>query len=125
MNAPLPRPTRTVVTPVHGHKVVLKEWITGAEREYIEAPMFQAVQVKPQVAGRDARMDIASINVQQLVEQSGNREIETFVVSVDDSAENVLDAVKGMHEDDTAFVREAIKEIASKKKESSTTAESA
>jgi hypothetical protein len=122
---PKPRPTTVITTPIQRHEVVLKDWITGREREYIDAPMLDAVKTKPQFNGKS--IDLESIHIRQCMEQSENREIETFVVSVDGSTEKVIDSVKDMHEEDTAFVRQAIKDLtdSSKKKDLSVTGESA
>lgn len=113
-------PTKTIETPRGKHKVEIKEWITGKDREYINEPMYSAVQTKTSNIGGKPDMQIGNIDIKSFITESGHREITTFVVSVDGVKEKVLEAVLGMHEDDTAFVKEQI-EAVSKKKETPTT----
>lgn len=107
-------PTKTIETPIGKHKVEIKEWITGKDREYINEPMYTAVQTKPTVAGGKADVAFGNFDVNKYISESAHREIETFVVSVDGSKEKVLDAVLNMHESDTEFVKAEIGKTAKK-----------
>lgn len=113
-------PTKTVITPIGKHKVEIKEWLTGREREFVNEPMFNAVKPKASMVGGKPDIDMGQFDVKGYMKESAHREIETFVVSVDGVKEKVLDLVLGMHEDDTEFVKTSIEAI-SKKKDTPTT----
>lgn len=116
MNAP----TKTITTPFSKQTVVLKEWITGADREYIEGSFLSGIDAKPRVHGKDVSMDIQKIDVEKFTKSTKQRAIEKFVVSVDDVTTDVVAAVMNMHEDDTAYVLEIIDESSKKKAKEST-----
>lgn len=102
----------TIETPVGKNKVEMKPWITGAESEYINAPLMESFTVTPNVEGKTADMskiDMSKISVMN------HRMIEKFVVSVDGKTDKVLDAVLSLHEDDTEFIYAKIAELRKKK----------
>lgn len=107
--------TRTIETPVGKHKVEIREWISGRQREYINEPMYSAVDTSTKVEGGKVNVGFPKVDVRQFITESEHREIETFVVSVDGKAEKVLDLVLDMNEEDTAFVKSEISKIAKKK----------
>lgn len=107
------RPTVSITTGFGKHVVVLREWLIGSEREYIKQPLLGAVEIQPKIMGKHTSMEVGKIDIEKLMTESDHREITTFVVSVDGSTENILDAVMNMHEDDTAEIQAYIK---SKKK---------
>jgi hypothetical protein len=108
------RPTREIETPVGKHKVLIKTWITGREREHIQEPIFGAINMTPRQVGANVNMEMQKMDMARMVSESGHRELSTFVVSVDGKSENVLDTILDMHEDDVAFIKA---EIAAKKNE--------
>lgn len=107
--------TTIIETPFSKNKVEIKDWLTGAEREYIEEPLMKAVEAKPKMQGKEAGFEMGNFDVGTFFKDSDHREIETFVVSVDGNTENILDTVLSMHEDDTDFVKKYIKSLAKKK----------
>lgn len=111
-------PTKTIETPFSKHKVALKEWITGEAREYINAPLMKAVDAKPKMKGANIDFEMEKFDMNAFVTESDHREIETYVVSIDDETKDILKTVLSMHEDDTDFIKKAIKDL-SKKKEAS------
>jgi hypothetical protein len=108
-------PTKIIETPVGKHKVEIKEWITGRDREYINEPMYNAVQTKPRVIAGKPDVEFGKFDVQGFITESGHREIEKFVVSIDGNKEKVLEAVLDMHESDYEFIKDAIEAIGKKK----------
>lgn len=108
------QPTRIIETPVGKHKVEIKEWITGRDREYINEPMYTAVNTKPTVVAGKPDVSFGNFDVNKYLTESSHREIETFVVSVDGKKEKVLDAVLNMHEQDTEFVKAEIDKTSKK-----------
>lgn len=109
------RPTVTVTTPRGKHEVKIKEWLTGREREHVNAPLYESVT--PEMGAMEKMDDIklGKMNVAKFMTESGHREIETYVISVDGKTENILDTILDMHEDDTKFVRGEIAKVAKKK----------
>lgn len=108
-------PTQTIQTPQGKQTVVIKEWITGRDREYIESAMLSGLSAKPVMAGKDSTMDIGKMNMETLINETKHRAIEKFVVSVDGVTEKVVDIVLDMHEEDTDFIMSAIDALGKKK----------
>lgn len=104
--------THKITTPVGKAEVEIKSWITGREAEYIDELMYEAVAVKADMTGK---ADIGSIDLKKIISETTHRKIETFVVSVAGSKENILNSVLDMHEDDYQFVVASIDEQRKKK----------
>ena len=104
--------THKITTPVGKAEVEIKSWITGREAEFIDELMYEAVAVKADVAGK---ADIGNVDLKKIIADTNHRKIETFVVSVGDSKENILDTVLSMHEDDYKFILDSIDEQRKKK----------
>ena len=96
-------PTQKITTP-SGIEIEIKEWITGAEAEHIDAALYAGVDMKPDRAGE---MHFGKFNGQAITDQT-HREIETFVVSVAGKTEGILEAVTGLPEDDYEFIKAEI-----------------
>lgn len=111
-------PIKTITTPKGNVEVKIKEWITGRDREYIEAGMFSSISAKPRISQQTADMDIDKVNMEKMMTETKHRAIKSYVVSVGAEAdkEKILDAVLGLHEFDTAFILEQI-DLLSKKNE--------
>jgi len=107
------RPTKEIVTPVQNKKVILKEWITGREQEYIQEPIMNAASFK---AGLGNVAEMTDFKTSAITE-TNHRTIEAMVVSVDgmNEKEKILDAVLDMHKDDKDFVMEEIDKLLKKK----------
>lgn len=118
---------KTIETPVGKHQVILKEWITGRDREYIDAPLLKSVDAKPRMNGQKMDFEMGKFDMNNFVTESDHREIERFVISIDgkiahqyegkelSNLDFILDA---MHEDDTKFIKDTIKEVTQKKRAS-------
>ncbi len=95
-------------TPTSKKKIEFKTWITGADAEYINSPMFDSLNTssldKPEV--KIGSTTINAIN---------HRLIEKFIVSVEGKTDNILDSVLNLPEEDTQFVYDTIAEIRKKK----------
>jgi hypothetical protein len=74
--------------------------------------MYEAVAVKSDMAGK---ADISNVDLKKIIADTAHRKIETFVLSVGDSKENILDTVLSMHEDDYKFILDSIDEQRKKK----------
>lgn len=110
------RPTKEIITPVQGKKVVLKEWITGREEEYIQEPIINAASFKAGLSGGSPSAEMTDFKT-SAISESNHRTIETMVVSVDGMSEKgkIVDAVMDMHKDDTNFVIDEINLLLKKK----------
>jgi hypothetical protein len=104
--------THKITTPVGKAEVEIKSWITGREAEFIDELMYEAVAVKADMAGK---ADIGNVDFKKIIADTAHRKIETFVISIGDSKENILDAVLNMHEDDYKFILDSIDEQRKKK----------
>jgi len=103
------RTTTDIVTP-NGHKVTLKDWISGREFEALSAPLLKLYKVNT----NKGVIDEPTVSGEVMTEM--NRiALETWLVSVDGATENVYDAVLDMRQEDYQFVKTAIDEISKKK----------
>ncbi len=109
MNSPI----QIIVTPQSNTEVEIKEWITGAEAEYIDQALMAGVDVKADMASRSA--SFGKFNTAVIDEQT-HREIEKFVVRVAGDPDKVLEKVLGLPEEDCQFVKDHIKARRLKKK---------
>ena len=105
-------PTTQITTPVNGHVVTLKEWITGREAESVQAVFLAGTKVKPQANGT---MEFGAIEVGDKTTEMTHRAVSVWVTAVDGVQESVLEDVLNMHEKDYAFVLAKIDVLAKKK----------
>jgi len=105
------RPTKTIVTPVGNQQIVVKEWITGRENEYIGAPLFDMVEVN----APGGSPDIKAKNLSKQIEEGNHRAVSTVVVSIDGNNENILEKCLEMIHDDYEFILSEIEKITKKK----------
>lgn len=103
-------PTQEFVTPVAKAKLVIKDWITGREAEAIEEALYGGIDAKPTSTGAA----FGKFDTKALTEQA-HCEIEKFIVSVDGSAEKVVEAVTSLPEEDYEAVRTEIAKRRKKK----------
>lgn len=114
------RPTVAVLTPVAQAKVELKTWITGAEAEYIEAPILHSIN---EARARADSAPVAGVP-EQAIHVANHREIEVFCASIllpgktTGAAEPVTEpkrcveiVLHELSDVDYAFLREKIGEI--------------
>ena len=105
------RETKTIITPVGKHKVVVRAWITGREQEEISRPLMECMKMS-------VKSDTPEIEAQNAVgalEEVKHKKIETVVVSVDGNKEKVLDLVLDMRNTDFNFVIAEVESIAETK----------
>ena len=98
-------PTQKITTPLAKAEIELKDWITGAEAEYIEEALMSGVDIKPDLANKTA--NFGKFNVGAINDQV-HREIEKFVVSVNGETKDVLKAITSLPEEDYDFVKDTI-----------------
>ena len=103
--------TQEIITPMAKAKVVIRDWITGRDIEYIDKAVYESIDVKTK--GVDPEID--KIRLGDMMHDEVHREIEKFIVSVDGVADKVLDKVLNLPEDDYEFVKKAIAERRKKK----------
>lgn len=104
--------THKITTPIGSEEIEIKSWITGRDAEYIDELMYEAMAVKADMTGK---ADIGNIDLKKMIGETNHRKIETFVVSIAGSSENILNTVLDMHEEDTRFILDAIDEQRKKK----------
>ena len=96
------------ITTERMHKVVLKPYVTGAEKQSIGDAYIDA-KVEP------------GIKPSESLKRSTKRAIEVCVISVDGKTTNIYDEVMALPHHDTAEVVEKINEITESKKKVSST----
>lgn len=116
------RQTVTITTD-SGFVAVINTWITGRERQYIEEPMFNGIDVRPQVgnARGGQNMQIGKIDMAKLQSEQFARAIEKFVVSVDGETDSkkIVDMVLDMPEKDMKQITDTYEPKDPKKNEDS------
>ncbi len=99
------RETHEIITPLFGHVIVLKSWITGREKQKIDGAMFSNIET----VGEDKNMKPKMSNT--MLAGQENASIEAVVISVDGSTENVLDRILDMRVKDFEFINGAVARI--------------
>jgi len=92
------RETFEIVTPVKGHVVVLRSWITGRESQKIDGAMFKGVGTT-----QDGKRLTPKLSESMLSDQE-NASIEVVVVSVDGKENDIVNTVLNMRAKDYSFV---------------------
>jgi hypothetical protein len=92
------RETFEIVTPIKGHVVVLRSWITGRESQKIDGAMFKGVGTT-----QDGKRLTPKLSESMLSDQE-NASIEVVVVSVDGKDNDVVKAILDMRAKDYSFV---------------------
>jgi predicted patatin/cPLA2 family phospholipase len=105
-------PTQKITAPVSGAVIEIKNWITGAEAEYIDEAIMNAVEVKPDIVNKTTKF--GNFNTAAIKDQD-HREIEKFIVSVNDSKLEVLAEILTLPEEDYRFIQENIADRRKKK----------
>lgn len=105
-------PTKKITTPQSKVEIEIKDWITGAEAEYIDDVLLSGIDIQPEISGKSGKVTTGKFNTGVVTEQI-HREIEKFVVSVEGHTEKILEKVGRLPEDDYAFV---ITEISKRRK---------
>jgi len=99
------RETFEIVTPVKGHVVVLRSWITGRESQKIDGAMFKGVGTT-----QDGKKLTPKISESMLADQE-NASIEVVVVSVDGKENDVVNSVLNMRAKDYSFVVAEVQKV--------------
>jgi hypothetical protein len=107
------RPTKELKTK-SGIDIILKQWITGREQEYIQEPIFEAASIKAGITPQGPTTELKEFKSSAITE-SFHRTIEKVLVSVDGKTENVLDLVLELPADDYNEIVEAVNDVVKKK----------
>jgi len=99
------RETFEIVTPVKGHVVVLRSWITGRESQKIDGAMFKGVGTT-----QDGKRLTPKLSESMLSDQE-NASIEVVVVSVDGKENDVVNSVLNMRAKDYSFVVAEVQKV--------------
>ena len=101
------RETHEIITPLKGHKVVLRSWITGRESQKIDNAMVQGIGVTQQGKKQQLTPQIkeAALSAQE------NAAIESIVVSVDGNSNDVLNRVLDMRKQDYQAVVDEVERV--------------
>lgn len=104
--------THKITTPNGSQEIEIKDWITGRQAEYIDELTYESMAVKADFTGN---AEMSNIDLKKIIAEVNHRTIETFVVSIDDVKDDLLNKVLDMHEDDTKFILDHIENQRKKK----------
>lgn len=99
------RETFEIVTPVKGHKVVLRAWITGRESQKIDGAMFKGVGT----TGDGKRLQ-PKLSESMLADQE-NASIDIVVVSVDGKNNDLVNTILNMRKADYEHVLKEVQRV--------------
>jgi len=102
------RETITIETPIEKHQVVLKSYLTGREKRSITSVFLRNAQID--AVGKDTAIKGMTGSV---VEEAENTALSTVIVSIDGTAENIVERVLDMHSGDYAFLVSEVNKITS------------
>jgi len=113
------RDTQTITTPKCNTKIVIKKWLTGRERKLINEVMFKEMEINMNANEADKlgeKIQQSKFNGKVLGDIQ-DATIQAYVVSIDGKAENILDGILDLPEEDYNYVNEQIALIANKEEE--------
>lgn len=110
------RPTHTFTT-TNGHKIVLKDYITGREEDEIQRIFLSNMEMKQTVGGgakgtENLQQEVSGISGETQL-QAEYKTIEMVVFSVNGNTEDLLDAVLDLPSKDKKEVAEKTNQIVS------------
>jgi predicted ATP-grasp superfamily ATP-dependent carboligase len=111
------RETQFITTP-NGRNVELKTYITGREKRAIESVYYQDVEMTATGGEQTIKGFKGSV-----INEAQNRAIETVVVAIDQSPDNILNRVLDMPLEDYEAVLAAIEAVTTDKKKGVNTSE--
>jgi hypothetical protein len=93
--------TKELTTP-NGHKIEVKQWITGRDARDINAVLFDEMEIGT------AQPTIGAGKLTKMID----KQIECVVTKVDGVAEGILDKVLDMRSDDYTFIVAEVQKVA-------------
>lgn len=106
------RETKLIKTPLDGHEVVIKTWITGGEKRALLRPFSEGAEVNVKVGGET---EVKTKDSAMMIEKAENALIETIIVSINGVKEDILKVVLGMKSQDCDFVLKEVNKVGSGK----------
>lgn len=101
------RETKTIITPLDGHKVEILTYVTGREQREINSAVYNSASIDVQ----DGQPVIQNIQASQIVQAVQDKTVEMLIVGINDSNENILDRLLDMKSRDYDFVIQALNEV--------------
>lgn len=103
------RETKEVTTPIGQQKVVLKEWLTGRERRDIRSVLLEEVNFEQNTDSSEAKPAYKIHG--SVLNKAQDKAFESVVVSVDGNAENIVNIILDMRDEDFDFIQKEIDKI--------------
>ena len=100
------RSTKEIITPKEKHKILIVEWISGAESEEIEASI-KDVRFKIDSLGQGT----ADMNVGEAIRKSVEIAVNIIVLKIDGEARDIWKRVQELRKTDYDFVLEKVDRI--------------
>lgn len=101
------RDNKEIITPIGQQKIRIKAWLTARERRSIRAVLLEGVEFSTKEGDTENLMSNYKMNASSM-DKMQDKTLETVIVDINGSPENVLEAVLDMREEDYNFI---IKEI--------------
>lgn len=105
--------TSEIILPVTSTKVVVRDWITGADAEYITAAIHAGLKIRPNMGGSGVSTDTFDLSA---TFNEIHRSLEKFVVSVNGDTNDVVKKLLDLPEEDYDFVVGEVMDKRKKKK---------
>lgn len=99
-----------ITLPITKKVVVLKEWITARQAQYINEPILKAMHMNV----GDTKASVGNFDVSATVESS-QREIESFIESIGGKSDAILATILDLPEKDYEVLQEKVQELRKKK----------
>jgi hypothetical protein len=100
--------TKIIETPVGKHKVELKLWLTGADKRALRSVYTDEMEISVKGETPEIKNVLGS-----MINKAEDKAIETVVVSVNGTKENIIKTLLEMRSEDYDFVMDAINELTS------------
>lgn len=98
--------TIEIRTPIDNHILNLKKWLTGGDTRNINAVLLDDLEI----AAGNAVQTEAKIKGEKLTRMV-DKQIETVVIDIDGSNENILERLLSMRSDDYNFVVQEVQKV--------------
>jgi hypothetical protein len=95
-----------IKTPIESHILILKKWLTGGDARNINSILLDDLEI---AAGGNAQTE-TKIKGEKLTRMI-DKQIETVVMDLDGSSENILQRLLDMRSEDYNFVVEEVQKI--------------
>lgn len=110
------RENKEIVTPVGQQKIRIKAWLTARERRNIRSVLLEGVEFSTKEGDVENPVSNYKMNASSM-DKMQDKTLETVIMDINGSAENVLETVLDMREADYNFIIKEIDKVTGEKTE--------